>query len=402
MLDSFGMALRVMRDAAGLTQEAVASRANISKPHYGRFETGARLPIPEVADAIDHALSGGGVLVELAALERGGDDMRRRALLSTIGAAVAVSTLDGPHALGDMIRHGLLNAAGADEDWDAVVGDATTRLVTDPSPMFGAALLTNLMMLRQQVAEKPSTSAFRAAAGLGQVYGLWLGNQAELGGAHHWYRSAGTLADRSGDIDMQAYVRGRSASRGIYEGWTIKQTLDTAAAAEALTERPTIGALEAHAARVSVHALSGNAAAGRAAVASMGDITERLPDEALDQAVAPVERTVFLGAFLECRVGSLDDAERACEAAETTLAGLPTWLAETRVYRGRAMVAAGNVGEGLTYTLDTVQTLRHDVRVIGVAVRDVCSVVPAGHRSDEYTALRAYADPMPGPWETLR
>jgi len=132
--------------------------------------------------------------------------MRRRALLATIGAAASLGTLSGPHALADMVRHGLLDAAGTTEDWDAVIADATRRLVSDPSPQFGAAMLTNLMILRQQLTERPDRDAFRAAAKLGQIYGLWLGNQDQLSGAHHWYRSAGVPAERSGDIDTQVWV----------------------------------------------------------------------------------------------------------------------------------------------------------------------------------------------------
>lgn len=400
MLDSFGTALRAMREAADLSLAALAGRANVSKPQLGRLENGDRAPTIGTARAIDEALRGGGVLVELAAAERGGHEMRRRALLATIGAAAGTGALAGPHTMGDLIRHGLLDAAGAgDDDWDQVVDDSRHRLVSDPSPLFGAALITNLMRLRDQLtaASTPSTAMLRAAAELGQIYGLWLGNQAHLGGANHWYRAAATLADRSGDKPTRAYVRGRAASRAIYEGWSVRQTLDTVDAALALSGRPSAGALEAHAARVSVHALSGDVQLGRAAVADMADVAEALDDANL------YARTVFLSAFLEARVGGLDDAMQACDLAEPVLAGdAPTWLTETRVYRARALVAAGDVDDGLGCALDAVQGLRHDVRVIGVAIRDVLAALPAGHRSYERDQLVPYADPNPGPWETLR
>lgn len=400
MLDSFGAALRTMRDAAGLSLAALANRSHVSKSLLGHLETGARLPTVDVAEDIDTALRGGGVLVELAAMERGGGDtMRRRALLSTIAAASTLGTIGGPHALGDLVRHGLMDAAGADEDWDAAVEDAQLRLVCDPSPLFGSALLTNLMLLRQQLQDSPTAGLFRASAGLGQVYGLWLGNQSALGGAHHWYRSATVLADRSGDVDMMAWTRGRSAARGIYEGWTVAKTMDTAAAALAVTSRPTFGDLEAHAARVHVHALTGDIRQGRRAVADMEQVAEHLiPPSA---GAGPAQRAVFVRAFLECRAGDPDSAEQACEQAETALAGLPTWLLETRIYRARALVASGNVCGGLAYALRTIEQVRHDVRVIAVAVRDVCCAAPADYRGDDLAALWRRADPSPGPWETL-
>jgi len=109
---------------------------------------------------------------------------------------------------------------------------------------------------------------------------------------------------------------------------------------------------------------------------------------------------------MECRLvdqhRDLDAALAACEQAEPTLASYPMWLAETRVYRGRALVAAGDVRTGLACALAAVEPLRHDVRVIGVAVRDALSVVPPTYRGDEPAALARYADPDPGPWEALR
>jgi hypothetical protein len=400
MIADFGDALRAMREAAGLSLQALAARAAVNKPHLGHLEDGARRPTPATAAAVDKALHAGGVLIELAACDRkGGDDVRRRALLATLGAAASVGALAGPHALGDLVRHGLLDAAGTGEDWDAAIADAGHRLVTDPSPLLGFAMLTNLMILRQQLAAHSRPDLFRAAANLGQVYGLWLGNQAQLGGAHHWYRSSATLADRSGDSETRAWVRGRSAARGIYEGWTVAQTLATADAALAVTDRPTAGAVEAHAARVHVHALTGDIAAGRASVAAMADIAENVHDPA---APDPGARTAFLSAYLEARAGDPDSAAVAADEAETALAGLPMWLAEARVYRARAMVAAGDIDEGLNHALDVVAQLEHAVRVIGVAVRDVLSVLPAGHRSFEADELRRFADSHPGPWETLR
>ncbi|MEU0078507.1 helix-turn-helix transcriptional regulator [Micromonospora tulbaghiae] len=397
MLDGFGAALRTMREAAGLTLAALARHAAVSKPHLGHLETGDRQPTMEVAEALDRALRAGGVLVELAATERGGGDtMRRRALLTTVGAAATVGTIGGPHALSDMVRHGLLAAADAAEDWEQVAEDCQRRLVTDPSPMFGAALLTNLERIRQQLGERPQPGLLSVAARIGQVYGLWLGNQAELGGANHWYRSSATLADRSGDVRTLAWVLGRSASRGVYEDWTVAQTLDAAGRALALSERPSPGRLEAYAALAHVYALTGDVRAGREACRSLFEVAEVLPG------AGHVERALFLRAFFEARVGGWGAASAACDEAERSLAALPTWLLETRVYRARAMVAAGDTQGGLAYALDTVRGLRHEVRVIGVAVRDVCCAVPDGYRSTVLNELWGYASPTPGPWEVLR
>jgi hypothetical protein len=304
-----------------------------------------------------------------------------------------------------MVRHDLLTVAGVTEDWDGVVEDCSTRLVTDPSPLLGTALLTGLSVLRQEIDTATSRrrpDLLRAAAGLGQIYGLWLGNVSQVGGANQWYRSASILADQSGDTSMRAWVRGRAASRGVYESWTIPRTLAVVEETLSITDRATAGMVEAHAARASVAAIVGDPKGGRAAIRAMADAAERLPESELHTLADPIARTLFMSAFLEARVGSLAEAEAACEQAEDALTRMPTWLTETQVYRARAMVAAGDHREGLTYALRAVQGVRHDVRVIAVAVRDVLSALPRGYRGEDADALRPYADTQPGPWETLR
>ncbi|MEV6926731.1 helix-turn-helix transcriptional regulator [Dactylosporangium sp. NPDC051485] len=402
MVDTFGEALRGLRIAAGFRSlAAFAVKVNYSKGYLGNIETGERQPTADLAEACDRAL-GTAPLLSMLLEQPGGNDVKRRALLGSIGMVTGASAVIGPSALADLVRHGFLDAVTGGEDWDAVVDDVGRRFVADPSPDFGASLLAQLLILRQKIADSPQDrDLHRAAAGLGQFYGLWLGNQGKLHTAHNWYRTAAVLADRAGDLSLRSFVRGRSLARGIYEGYSVKQTLSGVDEVLSLTSTPTTGAMEAHAARVHVYALTGDVREGRKAIVDMRTVVDELPDEELQTLAAPHARTTFLNAFLECRVGSLADAEAACEAAFPELAEWPLWLAETRVYLGRAMVAAGNVGPGISYALKTMQTMRHDVRVIGVAVRDVVSVVPEGYQSSELDHLRAFADPKPGPWETL-
>jgi len=118
-----------------------------------------------------------------------------------------------------------------------------------------------------------------------------------------------------------------------------------------LTPRPTLGALEAHAARAEVYTLTGDLAAGRRAVADMMDVAEHLPGPTTQAGAGPYERAVFFRAFLECWVGDQASIEAACDEANRALAHLPMWLIELRVYRARAMVAAGDISGGIAYAL---------------------------------------------------
>jgi len=278
------------------------------------------------------------------------------------------------------------------------------RFAADPSPELGSYLLLQLLVLRQRIDEgRRDLDLFRAGASLGQMYGLLLGNDGKFSTAHNWYRTATVLADRSKDTALRSFVRGRSLNRGLYEGYTAKQTLDGADEILSLAHSPNAGVLEAHAVRVCVHALTNNVREGRLAIADMRDTVEHLPDSDSTASLGtPLERTAFHNAYLESRVGSLDGAQRACEDALKMLGNWPLWIAETKMYLARALVMAGDVKEGITYGLATAQSMRHDVHVIGIAVRDVTTTVPEGYSSDELKALQAYASKVAGPWEALR
>ena len=403
MVDTFGDALRGLRIAAGFRSlAAFATKVNYSKGYLGNIETGERQPTPDLAEACDRAL-GTAPLLSMLLEDPGGNDMKRRALLSSIGLVTGAGAVVGPSALADLVRHGFLDTACDGEDWDAVVDSYGRRFVVDPSPQFGASLLTQLLVLRQKMIENgQNLDLHRAAAGLGQFYGLWLGNQGELPTAHNWYRTAAVLADRSRDLSLSSFVRGRSLARGLYEGYTVKQTLDGVDEVLSLTNAPNNGAMEAHAARVCLYALTGNASEGRKAVDDMRSIVDRLPDNEVRAVAGPVERAILHRAYLECRVGSLPEAQAACDEAFSALTDWPLWLAETRLYLARAMIVDGDTPGGISYGLSTMRAIQHDVQVIAIAARDAVSAVPDGYRSDELDALRGYADPKPGPWETLR
>lgn len=382
---AFGDALRSLRARAGLSLAALAREVPYSKSHIGNVETGTRQADRTFAEACDRALGTSPLLVLLNSNE--GGEMERRALLTHIGTAVAIGTVSSG-VLSEVVRHGLLDDAGAVDDWDAHIGEYRRRFVADPSEEFGARLLSDLMLVRQKLTERARERAelLRASAGLGQLYGLWLGNIGDLSGAKRWYQSAATLADQSQDLNTRTFVRGRSLSRGVYESYSIRETLAGADEVFAISDRPSEGTMEAYGARVSAYAIVGDAASGRKASAGMAQVAERL-----SASTGAVERAAFMHAYAECRYGTLADAERACTAALPMLKHWPLWASETRVYLGRAMVANGDVSGGISYALSAVSPLRHKVRVISVAVGDVLAAVPARHRSEDLYALRDYA-----------
>lgn len=402
MAPSFGEVLRSLREAAGLTLTGLAARAYISRAAIGHVETGIRNPTADVALACDAALGTAPVLATLLALDGQGDAMKRRVLLATFGTATALAGLAGAGAVADLVSQGMLDSLGDTEDWDDVVATYSRQLVTDPSTAFGASLIGQMAMVGQQIQERGATpDRLRAAAQLGQLVGLWQGNQGQRASAHVSYRRAAMFANRSGDVPTEVYVRARTASRAIYEGMTAREVIDEARYALALSDAPTVGALEAHSALVHTNALAGNLAAGRAAVDNMRRVVDRLPDTETRRVDGPVARTVSFNAFLEGRIGDRRSADRAIAEAEPVLRPIPVWWADARIYYARALVTSGDVSDGVSTALAASRGVARDVRVVGMAVRDLLGAVPAGYQSDEVDELRSYAAPEPGPWETM-
>ena len=398
MADTIGEVLHSLREAAGMSLRGLADRVHYSKALLGHVETGTRQPTPDLAAACDQVLGTTPLLTVLIALDGEDQAMRRRALLTTLTAATGVAGVAGAAAVADLIRHGLLTAAGEVEDWGAVVGDYSRRLVVDPSPAYGASLLGQVMIVKQQIVDRGATpERLRAAALLGQLYGLWRGNRDDIPAAHGWYRTAAVLADRSGDTASRVFVRARTASRGIFEGYTLEETSAKAREALAISDRPSLGALEAHSALVHVHALACDLPGGRRALGGMVDVAEQMPSLGPD---GPVARTVSFQHYLECRIGQPAAADRVWAEAEPILRPVPVWWREAQVYYGLALVRRGDVDDGIGYALAAVEAMPTGVRTVGVAVSDLLRAVPAGYRSGERDRLRGYAAPE-CPWETL-
>ena len=327
--------------------------------------------------------------------------MKRRALIASIGVAAGVGGL-GVSALADLVRNGLLDAADEPEDWDGIVASYNRRLVTEPSVEYGRSLLSQLMMARHRMVDQGKTpERLRAVAELGQLYGLWLGNQGDVSSARNWYGTAARLADRSRHTDTQIYVRGRALSRGIYEGYTVRETVDGVDEALSLSKQPCLGALEAYSALVHVHALAGNVGDGRRAVSGMRKVADAMPSKGTPSVAGPAERTVLFNNYLECRVGNRREADRAFTEAEPILRPVPVWLADAQLYYGRAMVASGEIPDGISFALRAISRLGHSVRVVSLGVSDLLSVVPGGYRSDDLDELKTYAASGSLPWESM-
>lgn len=398
MVDSFGAALRTLRQQQGLTLSGLAKRISFSAKTLGNVETGTYQPSLALATACDAALDSTPLLVTLLQIEKG-DDVKRRALMGTVGAAAAgalFATMDGTAAMAAVLDSGLRDAVAEPTDWDTLAADFARRHVLAPSAQLGTELAAQLAVARARVAGG-DTDAARGAACLALTYGLWLGDGGRVPTAAGMYATSALLADHSGDRHTRALVRARAANRGVYEGWTARRARTTLDEALAISTTGT-AALEAHAGTVHLAGLTGDLTGGLRALDAMRTVAEQLP---AGDAPTPQQRVTSFTMYLHGRIGRITDATHAYANAEADLADVPLWLADSRVYMARALVRSGAVTEGVTLALDAVRHLSAPVRVLGIGVRDVLSAAPAAHRSDALDQLRLYASTGPAPWETL-
>lgn len=396
MAETFGEVLKSVRDAHGLSLDALATQTFYGKTELSYVERGLRRPTARLAEACDRVLGTTPLLAVLYQIDGQGDTVKRRTLVNGITLGLG----GGMNYFAEQIRDGLLDAIDRDHDWDAIVSAYARRLVVDPSPEYGQSLLTQLAVARHQVVESGGDlDVLRASAELGQIYGLYLGNRGDIASAHNWYKTSILLADRSTHLPTRVFTRGRYASRAVYEGLTLRETISGADEALSLSGRPTLGALEAYSAQVHVHALTGDLSRGRTAVIGMQTVAGEL--EHADAIGGPLQRTLSVRHYFECRQGSLDDASRTFEEVEKYLKSAAVWHVEARMYWARALVAAGDVNAGADYALSVIRTCGQDARIIAVAVSDILSVVPAGYSSDALVELSTYRAKGPVPWEVL-
>lgn len=400
MLESFADVLRTLREVAGLSLADLSARTHYSRSLICNIEAGRRRPTAEYAEACDVVFGTSPLLTLLMEIDGTGDTVRRRAFIRSVGTVTTTIGLGGATALAEVVRSGMLEGSDIGENWTAAVSQFERRLAVAPTQEFGSSLLAQLLVAKQQLSDNGrSPELLQAVANLGQLYALWLGNQAQVPAARGWHRTATVLADQSGDALTRVHVRGRALSRGVYEGASVAETVTGVGEALSLTKTPTVGALESYSALVHVHALTSNVREGRAAVAGMREVAESLPDGATAQVAN--QRTVLFNNYIECRIGSTRDAQRAFDEAEPLLRALPVWHADASIYFARSQVLAGDVDSGVTLALDAVKNVGADVQVLKVDVQDLLSVVPAQYRSDALDELTTHAATGPAPWETI-
>ncbi len=177
--------------------------------------------------------------------------------------------------------------------------------------------------------------------------------------AVHWYRMAARAADESGDEQTRVWVRGRAAIALGYEGASPGVADALADQAMQISERPSLGLLNAAMGRAHSAALRGD----RATALAMLDHARRILDQ-----VASAEQTsdyagpwwrmnVFVSLLL-ARLGDERGAVEAQDAARRELpAELPRFATHLEMRRGLMLARSGDKSGGEAYAQRAMDAL---------------------------------------------
>jgi transcriptional regulator with XRE-family HTH domain len=331
-MSDLGAILREARENAGWSLGKFAKAANLDKGYLFRIERGLHDVSPTVVLAYQRVL--------------GEDQVNRRELLSQLGV-----TIIGPAAVSELISHGFESALNGErrtaDDWLEIVDNYGRDYMALGAGEVQTRLAGDLVILQQQV-ERPHL--WGVAARLMTVNGKTLPTNDDRHGAIHWYKLASVAADRSQDIDTRVWVRGRAALALAYEGASLTVASDLAEHALAISDRPTLGRLNALVARAHVAAIRGDQRTSRAAVEEARRVFDRAgsDDSASDYNVPEWRFWTFISMLLS-RMGD-PEAPAAQDAADRTRpADLRRFATHIELHRGLYMIRSGDVQGGRAY-----------------------------------------------------
>jgi transcriptional regulator with XRE-family HTH domain len=334
-MSKVGEQLRVAREAAGLSLAQMARRTCYGKSYLGNVETGKRRATPDVVLAYERAL---------------GDEMQRRGLLTGLAASVVA-----PAAVGALIHRGFqaaLDGTGAADKWQERAQRYGQDYMVTGAAELQAILAGDLVVLQQHL-ETPAL--WGAAARMLTVYGKTTPGARE---AARWYRLAAVAADRSGDIPTRVWVRGRSALALAYEGAGLSTATSMAEQALGLSDRPSLGSLNAHMAlaHAAVHRGDHTTALehledGRRVFDQAGS------DEQVSDFAVPEWRMETFTSMLLSRMGHPQAANAQDAADRARPDTLPRFATHIQLHRGLMMVRAGDVASGVAYAQAALEAL---------------------------------------------
>lgn len=419
---TFGDSLRFWRQHRGLSLRALASLAHYSKSQLSDLERGVRFARPAVARHLDTVLEAEGELAALAAsipppepsgldpigytdlavqlLTMGGgqDDMDRRSFVFGLGSATTLSMVAPGMAL-EAARHGLSLSLAEErgeasvDEWQEIVWEYGYNYQHTPPAELLDALMVDVLGLQMLIgrSQRPTHLAElqRVGAILAALTAMTIANLGEIRQARRWWRSARQLADQSGDVSADMWVRGREAIRGLYEGRPTAAILRLVDDADTSSRhaQPADKA-ELLAAKAQALALAGRGDDAEFALGEVRTTYDQLPGSIVDEHDSifgwAENRLRFTESFVYSHLGN---SSKAGAAQDRAVAVYPSSYrrgpAQIELQRALCMVADGDATGGASHASEVLSGLsaRDQIRPIVSLSRSVLSAIPTGDQA---------------------
>ncbi|MEC4576522.1 XRE family transcriptional regulator [Streptomyces sp. CMAA1738] len=166
--------------------------------------------------------------------------------------------------------------------------------------------------------------------------------------AGHWYRMAAKAADASDDTPTRVWVRGRAAIALGYEGAALPIADVFADQAIALSDRPSLGLLNAVFGKAHAAALRGDHTTAHRLLAEGRRVFDRAGSyEQTSDCAVPHWRVNVFTSLLAARLGDETTAVAAQDAAAAELpATLPRFATHLEIHRGLMLARSGDLAAG--------------------------------------------------------
>ncbi|MFJ7127788.1 helix-turn-helix domain-containing protein [Streptomyces sp. NPDC098101] len=355
---SVGTLIRDLRTARGWSQGRLAQqineafRTNVDREYVSRWERSKVRPGGFYLRCLSAVLD-----VPLAVLE---GEMKRRTFLSDV-AATAIA----PIVASDLLAAGFgarLHGGPTIDGWEEKLATYGTEYMSLGAADIQRRVSGELVIVQQQL-EHPRL--WSVGARLMTLYAkTFPGSDGSR--AVNWYRLAAEAADRSGDDQARVWVRGRAAIALGYEGAALGMADLFADQAMEISDKPSLGLLNATMGKAHAAALRGDRDTAR----HLMDQGRRIFDSAgsheqtSDYAVPWWRMNVFMS-LLAARLGDEATAVDAQEAARRELPeSLPRFATHLEMHRGLMIARSGDRAGGVAYAraaLDALPPEKHSL-----------------------------------------
>ncbi|MFI5755176.1 helix-turn-helix domain-containing protein [Streptomyces sp. NPDC051569] len=340
---AIGKLIRDLRTSRGWSQGRLVSEindafgTNLDREYLSRWERSKVTPGPYYLRCLSAVLD-----VPLAVLE---GEVKRRTFISDV-AATAIA----PVVASDLLSAGFaarLTKGPSVEDWGAKLATYGTEYMSLGAADIQRRVSGELVVIQQQL---DTPQLWSVAARLMTLYAkTFPGSDGSK--AVNWYRMAAKAADESGDDQARVWVRGRAAIALGYEGASLGVADVFADQAMAISDKPSLGLLNAIMGKAHAAAIRGDHPTAR----KLMDRGRRVFDTAAsyeqtsDYAVPWWRMNVFTS-LLAARLGDEGTAVTAQEAARRELpATLPRFATHLEMQRGLMLARSGDRTGGVAY-----------------------------------------------------